>query len=101
MAQIPVLVLHAWVADRIGRDPRLDFNLVVLGLACVLFSLVTTHLQMVLIRCFAGFVSDDVIIICMVLAERCGESDEARAFSSYGVAGNVGVHLRILGQSMC
>lgn len=80
-------------ADRFGRKPVLVVSM--WGLACSmsLFGFSRTPWQMVFFRCVAGFFGGTIVTLRTMISEVCTKKTEARAFSYFSFAGNVGIFL--------
>ncbi|KPM43686.1 hypothetical protein AK830_g2870 [Neonectria ditissima] len=88
-----MLVLVAWgrLADRVGRKPVLLYSLAGTALGPVLFGLSSSLPQMFLYRCLAGVFSGSGLIIRTMIAEHSTPETQARAFSWFAFAGNLGI----------
>ena len=88
-----MLVMISWgrAADRFGRKPVLVFSLVGLAMATSLFGLSTTVWQMIVFRCLAGVFAGTVVTVRSMITENSTPKTQARAFSFFAVAGNLGI----------
>ncbi|KAF5026688.1 hypothetical protein F66182_1237 [Fusarium sp. NRRL 66182] len=90
-----MLVLLGWsrLADRIGRKPVLVVTLFGTAVGPVLFGMSQTIWQMILFRCLAGVFSGSSLVIRTIISELSTPETQARAFSWFAFAGNVGIFL--------
>ena len=90
-----MLVLIHWgrLADRIGRKPVLIYSLVGTAIGPVLFGMSKTIWQMILFRCLAGVFSGSGLVIRTMIGEHSTPETQARAFSWFAFAGNLGIFL--------
>jgi MFS family permease len=81
------------LADRIGRKPVLVFSIIGLSICTALFGLSQNLLQMFLTRCSAGLFAGSVVTIRTMMAENSTPKTQARVFSYFAFASNVGIFL--------
>jgi len=81
------------LADRFGRKPILITSQLGIAICTVLFGLSTTVWQMLLFRCLAGVFSGSVVAVRSMISEISTKKTQARAFSYFSVAGNIGIML--------
>lgn len=88
-----MLVMMVWgrLSDRIGRKPILVTSLFGVAIFTALFGAAQTIWQMILFRCLAGVFSAAVITIRTMIAEHSTQKTQARAFSWFAFAGNMGI----------
>lgn len=91
--QMLVLIFWGRLADRIGRKPVLIYSLVGTAVGPVLFGMSRTLWQMVLFRCLAGVFSGSSLVIRTMISEISTPETQARAFSWFAFAGNLGLFL--------
>ncbi|UNI18368.1 hypothetical protein JDV02_004641 [Purpureocillium takamizusanense] len=91
MAQMAVMMLWSSLANRFGRKPMLVYSLVGMAVGPALFGMATTLWQMILFRCLTGVFSSADLIIRTMVGEHCTTQTQARAFSWYSFASNMGV----------
>lgn len=91
--QMVVLIHWGRLADRIGRKPALLNSLVGMALGPMLFCASTSLWQMIFFRCLAGAFSGSGLIIRTMIAENSTPDTQARAFSWFAFAGNVGIFI--------
>lgn len=91
LTQMLVMLLWGRAADRLGRKPVLVASLVGLSVAVSLFGLARTVWQMILFRCAAGVFSGTIVTIRTMIAEHSTPSTQARSFSWFAFAGNLGL----------
>ncbi|KAF4980762.1 hypothetical protein FZEAL_3317 [Fusarium zealandicum] len=90
-----MVVLIAWgrLADRIGRKPILVITLIGTAIGPALFGMASTIWQMILFRCLAGVFSGSSLVIRTMISEYSTPETQARAFSWFAFAGNLGIFL--------
>ncbi|RSM13122.1 hypothetical protein CEP52_002072 [Fusarium oligoseptatum] len=90
-----MLVLISWgrLADRIGRKPILVITLVGTAVGPALFGMAKTLPQMILFRCLAGVFSGSSLVIRTMISEHSTPETQARAFSWFAFAGNLGLFI--------
>ncbi|KAH7162221.1 major facilitator superfamily domain-containing protein [Dactylonectria estremocensis] len=91
--QMLVMVLWGHLGDRIGRKPVLLYSLAGTTVAPALFGLSGSLTQMFVFRCFAGVFSGGNLIIRTMIAEHSTKETQARAYSWFAFAGNIGIFL--------
>ena len=80
-------------ADRYGRKPVLVFSLLGLAVATTLFGLSQSIAQMVVFRCVAGVFGGTVVTLRTMYSEISTKKTQAKAFSYFAFAGNLGITL--------
>lgn len=92
---IQMLVMISWgrAADRFGRRPVMIISNFGVAMGSILFGFSSTVWQMVLFRCCAGFFAGSMVTIRALFSENSTPKTQARAFSLYAVAGNMGIFL--------
>ncbi|KAF8199293.1 major facilitator superfamily domain-containing protein [Mycena galopus ATCC 62051] len=93
MTQMLLMIGYGRVADRIGRKPVLVFSLCGLSVASALFGLSKGIWQMILFRCLAGAFAGSVVTIRVMFTENSTARTQAKAFSFFSFAGNIGIFL--------
>ncbi|KAM3562572.1 hypothetical protein ARSEF4850_002708 [Beauveria asiatica] len=94
LAQMAVLIVWGRLADRLGRKRVLVWSLAGMAAGPLLFGLATTLPRMMAARCLAGVFSGSALIIRTMLSDHCAAPRaQARAFSWFAFAGNVGIFL--------
>ncbi|PMB70034.1 putative peptide/nitrate transporter [Beauveria bassiana] len=93
LTQMGVLIVWGRLADRLGRKRVLVWSLAGMAVGPALFGLATTLPQMILFRCLAGVFSGSALIIRTMMFDHCTPRTQARAFSWFAFAGNVGILL--------
>ncbi|KAM5351127.1 hypothetical protein ACJ41O_003850 [Fusarium nematophilum] len=90
-----MVVLIAWgrLADRVGRKPVLVATLVGTAVGPALFGMARSIWQMILFRCLAGVFSGSGLVIRTMISEHSTPETQARAFSWFAFAGNLGIFL--------
>lgn len=91
--QVVVLVFWGRLSDRIGRKPVLLYSLVGMAIAPALFGMSSSIGQMIFFRCIAGVFSGSGLIIRTMITEHSTIETQARAFSWFAFAGNVGIFI--------
>ncbi|KAM3461948.1 hypothetical protein NHJ6243_004560 [Beauveria neobassiana] len=93
LTQTAVLIIWGRLADRLGRKRVLVWSLAGMAVGPALFGLATTLPQMIVFRCLAGVFSGSALIIRTMMFDHCTPRTQARAFSWFAFAGNVGILL--------
>lgn len=88
-----VMVFWGRAADALGRKPVLVFTLIGLSLTVSLFGFAKSIWQMILFRCLAGTFSGSIVCIRSMITELSTPRTQARAFSYFAFAGNLGIFL--------
>lgn len=93
LVQMLLMIFYGRLADRLGRKPVLVFSLTGVAGATSLFGLSASLWQMVALRCLAGCFAGSSVTIRAMLSENCTKTTQARAFSWYMFARNLGIFL--------
>jgi MFS family permease len=93
LVQMVTMILYGRAADRFGRKPVLVFSLIGVTVFTAAFGLGRTLGQIVLLRSLAGFFGGLVVTVRTMISENCGTKGQARAFSWYMFARNLGIFL--------
>ncbi|GAD91876.1 conserved hypothetical protein [Paecilomyces variotii No. 5] len=90
-----MLFMIPWgrAADRFGRKPVLVFSLAGLSISATMFGLSKTVWQMVFARCAAGVFSGTIVAVRAMISENSTPKTQARAFSYFAFANNLGIFL--------
>ncbi|KAI0097317.1 major facilitator superfamily transporter [Nemania sp. FL0031] len=91
LTQMTVMVAWGMAADRIGRKPVLVSSLAGVSVSMALFGMTKTIWQMILFRCTAGVFAGTIVTVRTMISENSTRQTQARAFSWFAVAGNVGI----------
>ncbi|KAI0393444.1 MFS general substrate transporter [Xylariaceae sp. FL0594] len=91
LTQMLVMVFWGRAADRVGRKPVLVFSLLGVVIATALFGLAKSITQMILFRCLAGVFAGTIVTIRAMISEHSTKETQARAFSWFAFAGNLGI----------
>jgi MFS family permease len=91
LTQMCVMIFWGKAADRWGRKPTLVLSLFGIAIATTLFGMSQSILQMILARCFAGVFAGTVVTVRAMLSENSTKHTQARAFSYFAFAGNLGI----------
>ncbi|KAL2270250.1 hypothetical protein VTJ83DRAFT_2434 [Remersonia thermophila] len=93
LTQMMVMIWWGRAADRWGRKPPMLISLAGVALATSLFGTARTITEMILFRCIAGVFSGSTVTIRTMIAELSTPKTQARAFSWFSFAGNLGIML--------
>ncbi|KAI5918829.1 major facilitator superfamily transporter [Camillea tinctor] len=93
LTQMLVMVPWGRAADRVGRKPVLVFSLAGVALSTCLFGLARSIWQMVLFRCLAGVFAGTIVTVRTMISEHSTARTQARSFSWFAFAGNLGIFL--------
>ncbi|KAI1494056.1 major facilitator superfamily transporter [Biscogniauxia mediterranea] len=93
LTQMVVMVGWGRAADRVGRRPVLVFSLAGVALSTGLFGLARSLWQMVLFRCVAGVFAGTIVTVRTMIGEHSTPRTQARSFSWFAFAGNLGIFL--------
>lgn len=93
ITQTIVLIYWGRLADRVGRRPVLIWSLAGMCIGPALFGLATSLWQMILFRCVAGVFSGSTLIIRTMIFDHSTPQTQAKAFSWFAFAGNIGLLL--------
>ena len=90
-----MLVMISWgrAADRFGRKPVLVLSLIGVAMATSIFGLSKAIWQMILFRCLAGIFAGTVVTVRSMITENSTPKTQARSFSFFAVAGNLGIFI--------
>ncbi|KAJ6256261.1 Efflux pump azaK [Drechslerella dactyloides] len=91
LTQMLVMVPWGTAADRLGRKPVLIFSMAGLTIATSMFGMATTIWEMIFFRCLAGVFAGTVVTIRTMISEHSTVKTQARAFSLFAFAGNLGI----------
>ncbi|KAK7965835.1 uncharacterized protein PG986_000112 [Apiospora aurea] len=91
LTQMLVMLVWGRAADRVGRKPVLVASLVGVCGATSIFGMATSLWQMVLFRCLAGVFAGTIVTIRTMISEHSTPRTQARSFSFFAFAGNVGI----------
>ncbi|KAK7755117.1 hypothetical protein SLS62_002932 [Diatrype stigma] len=93
LTQMSVMLFWGWAGNRVGRKPVLVGSLAGVSVAIALFGLARSIGQMVLFRCTAGVFSGTIVTIRTMVGEHSTPRTQARSFSWFAFAGNLGIFL--------
>ncbi|CAI6333735.1 unnamed protein product [Periconia digitata] len=91
--QMCVMVFWGKASDRFGRKPVLSISLFGIAITTALFGLSTALWQMILFRCLAGVFAGTVVTVRTMLSENSTPKTQARIFSYFAFARNLGLLL--------
>lgn len=99
LTQMCVMIFWGKASDRYGRKPVLVLSLLGIAIATTLFGMSQSIVQMIVARCFAGVFAGTVVTLRAMFSENSTKHTQARAFSYFAFAGNLGIFLGpLLGQ---
>ncbi|KAF2399376.1 MFS general substrate transporter [Trichodelitschia bisporula] len=91
LTQMAMMISWGRAADRFGRRPITLVCLAGLTVSSAAFGFTRTIWQMALTRCVAGLFAGTVVSIRAMVYENATPSTQARAFSIFAFAGNIGI----------
>lgn len=91
LTQMCVMIVWGKLSDRYGRKPVLVISLWGCAVAVALFGFAKTIWQMLLFRSFAGVFAGTVVTIRTMISEHSTAKTQAKAFSWFAFAGNMGI----------
>ncbi|KAK9426693.1 putative Major facilitator superfamily domain-containing protein [Seiridium unicorne] len=91
LTQMLVMLFWGKASDRIGRKPVLVFSLVGVAISTGIFGLARNLWQMILFRCLAGVFAGTIVTIRTMISEHSTAKTQARSFSWFAFAGNLGI----------
>lgn len=91
--QMCVMIFWGKASDRYGRKPVLVLSLLGIAVATTLFGMSQSIAQMIVARCFAGVFAGTVVTLRAMFSENSTKHTQARAFSYFAFAGNLGIFL--------
>jgi MFS family permease len=91
LTQMCVMISWGKAADRWGRKPMLIFSLCGIAVMTTLFGMSQTVWQMILTRCLAGVFGGTLVTLRAMFSENSTKHTQAKAFSYFAFAGNVGI----------
>lgn len=91
--QMCVMIFWGKASDRYGRKPVLVLSLFGISIAITLFGMSKNLWQMILFRCIAGVFSGTISTVRAMLSEISTKQTQARVFSFFSFAYNMGIFL--------
>ncbi|KAF3041596.1 hypothetical protein E8E12_009393 [Didymella heteroderae] len=91
--QMCVMIFWGKASDRYGRKPVLVLSLLGIAVATTLFGMSQSIAQMIVARCFAGVFAGTVVTLRAMFSENSTKHTQAKAFSYFAFAGNLGIFL--------
>ncbi|KAI4910130.1 hypothetical protein J4E90_007561 [Alternaria incomplexa] len=91
--QMCVMIFWGRASDRYGRKPTLVISLLGLTVATTLFGMSQTLWQMALFRCLGGAFAGTVLTVRAMISENSTKHTQARAFSFFAFASNMGIFI--------
>ncbi|KZT59576.1 MFS general substrate transporter [Calocera cornea HHB12733] len=85
------MLLWGRAADKYGRKPVLVISLAGVAIGSTLFGFSRNVLQMMLLRSFAGIFAGITVTVRTMLSENSNPNNQARAFSFFAFATNLGI----------
>jgi len=86
-----LMISYGRMCDYIGRKPVLIFSLAGVAVSSTLFGLSSSLWQMCLLRMLAGVFSGSSVTLRTMVSENCTKKTQARAFSWYMFARQIGI----------
>ena len=93
VTQMLCMIHWGWLADRIGRRPVLVVSNLGVAVGSAAFGFSTSVWQMILFRCLCGLFAGSMVTVRTMFSENSTAKTQARAFSFYAVAGNLGIFI--------
>ena len=93
LTQMFVMIPWGRASDRIGRKPVLCLSLFGMTFTTAIFGLSQSIWQMILFRCLAGVFAGTVVTVRTMISENSTQKTQARAFSFFAFASNLGIFL--------
>ncbi|KAK6607149.1 major facilitator superfamily transporter [Botrytis cinerea] len=86
------LMVH-WgrASDKFGRKPIMIISLLGISFATGIFGFGRSIGQLIMFRCIAGLFAGTIVTIRTMISENSTKKTQARAFSYFSVAGNLGI----------
>lgn len=91
LTQMLVMIFWGKASDRFGRKPVLVISLVGVTISTGIFGLAKNLWQMILFRCMAGVFAGTIVTIRTMISEHSTAKTQARSFSWFAFAGNLGI----------
>ncbi|KAF2262927.1 MFS general substrate transporter [Lojkania enalia] len=91
LTQMCVMTFWGKAADRFGRKPILVLSLWGVAVATALFGVCQSIWQMILTRALGGVFCGTIVTIRAMISENSTKKTQARAFSYFAFAGNLGI----------
>ncbi|TGO75761.1 hypothetical protein BELL_0194g00110 [Botrytis elliptica] len=87
-----ILMVH-WgrASDKFGRKPIMIISLLGISFATGIFGFGRSIGQLIIFRCIAGLFAGTIVTIRTMISENSTKKTQARAFSYFSVAGNLGI----------
>lgn len=91
LTQMCVMIFWGKASDRYGRKPVLVLSILGISVSITLFGMSQSIAQMVAARCLAGVFAGTVLTVRTMVSENSTKKTQARAFSYFAFAGNIGI----------
>ncbi|EIN12458.1 MFS general substrate transporter [Punctularia strigosozonata HHB-11173 SS5] len=91
LVQMMFLISWGWAADKYGRKPVLLISLLGAALSTTLFGFSTKIWHMFVARCIGGLFGGNAVVVRTLFAEISDSTNQARAFSFFAFASNIGL----------
>ncbi|KAF2003045.1 MFS general substrate transporter [Amniculicola lignicola CBS 123094] len=89
--QMCVMIFWGKASDRYGRKPVLVFSLIGVSASTALFGMSTKLWHLFFFRCLAGVFAGTIVTVRAMFTENSTKKTQARAFSYFAFAGNMGI----------
>ncbi|EJU00003.1 MFS general substrate transporter [Dacryopinax primogenitus] len=93
LTQTVFMLFWGRASDKYGRKPVLIASLSGVAVASVLFGLSKSVWQMIALRSVAGIFAGTIVTVRTMITENSTQKTQARAFSFFAFAGNIGIFL--------
>ncbi|KAH8919797.1 MFS general substrate transporter [Atractiella rhizophila] len=93
LTQVFVMIPWGLLSDRIGRKPVLVISMLGLSTAQLFFGLANDLKSMIIFRCLAGVFAGTAVTVRTMVSENSTQKTQARTFSLWAFAGNIGITL--------
>ncbi|KAH8913363.1 MFS general substrate transporter, partial [Atractiella rhizophila] len=93
LTQVFVMIPWGLLSDRIGRKPVLVISMLGLSTAQLFFGLANDIKSMIIFRCLAGIFAGTAVTVRTMVRENSTKKTQARAFSLWAFARNIGITL--------
>ncbi|RAL67646.1 hypothetical protein DID88_008395 [Monilinia fructigena] len=91
ITEMMLMVHWSRASDRFGRKPIMITSLLGISVATGVFGFGRKIWQLVVFRCVAGLFAGTIVTVRTMISENSTKKTQARAFSYFSVAGNMGI----------
>lgn len=91
ITEMTLMVHWGRASDKFGRKPIMIASLLGISLATGVFGFGRGIWQLVIFRCVAGLFAGTIVTVRTMISENSTKKTQARAFSYFSVAGNMGI----------